>query len=168
MPRWLGLALGLAVWAWVLWAPPAAAAAGDAPPATPGPAAVAADAIDPTPAFEAWAALAPEHFARARARARRFVAEYAAAGPDPTPVVVRRLFGLRGGVLEDLHALRMRLPNDLDAEAAMAAAIAEADDALMACIDDVRTRGGHPMLHPGPLDAWFYRGPERAANDLLA
>lgn len=112
--------------------------------------------------FSEFSYLSPAHLARAR----RAMAEF-----ERTPDLQRK-FHLRARALGDLHELRLRLPNDLRAEMRLVEATEAADDAMRDAIDAARggvrgvawTGGGR---HPGPLDDWYGRRHERAANDVI-
>lgn len=90
------------------------------------------------------------------------------AAADRPGEAVRALFSHRASALTALNQLRMRLPNDLEAERTLDAAIQGLDRDMLEHIEDARQRCGAPLLHPGPVgDAWYGRW-YRAANDLVA
>lgn len=78
------------------------------------------------------------------------------------------LHTLRNDALQRMYDLRLRLPNDLDAEMEMTQHIEETDTLLKAYISDVQTRCGLSLLFPGPLDDTYYRQFYRAHNDVVA
>lgn len=81
---------------------------------------------------------------------------------------VRALFAARARVLQALHELRMRLPNDLALEKQVAAATEALDRDMMERIEDARRRGGARLVHPGPVDGAWYGSWYRASNDFVA
>ncbi len=116
--------------------------------------------VSPRHAREAEAAAVDFH----DAFERTFTDAAAGAGPE----VVRRLFTHRARVLTALNELRLRLPNDLELERMLAAAIEDTDRVLLEHIEDARERCGAPLLHPGPVDAAWYGRWYRASNDAVA
>lgn len=78
---------------------------------------------------------------------------------------VTTLSSLRQDALRHLYQMRMRLPNDLDAETALAQHIEGTDGLLRAYIADAQTRCGQALLHMGPIDDTFYKAWYRAHND---
>lgn len=83
-----------------------------------------------------------------------------------TREAVLELHDQRRRVLECLYGLRMRLPNDLEAEARLTRHVEETDGLLLAYIAEVQARCPEAaLLHPGPLDDAFYRQHWRAHND---
>lgn len=124
------------------------------------------------PALAAFRAVSPRHEAEARRHAAAFDARYrrtfspgAAAAPAEG---ARAMFAARAATLTALHELRMRLPNDLDAERGLGAVIEDADRAMLQRIQDARERTGAVLVHPGPVDAAWYGRWYRAANDAVA
>lgn len=78
------------------------------------------------------------------------------------------MFAARARVLKAAGELRMRLPNDPDAEHLLATRTHRLDREMLARIETARTRCGADLLHPGPVhDAW-YGAWYRAANDATA
>ena len=61
----------------------------------------------------------------------------------------------------------MRLPNDLAAERALAAATDDLDARMLEHIEDARQRVGAHLLHPGPVDDAWYGSWYRGSNDLV-
>lgn len=82
-----------------------------------------------------------------------------------TRAAVMTLHTLRDDALKHLYELRMRLPNDMNAEAEVTAHVVETDALLRGYLDDAQARCGEPLLHPGPIDDMHYRQFYRAAND---
>ncbi len=73
---------------------------------------------------------------------------------------------LRQRALGCMYGLRMRLPNDLEAEAALTRQIEDTDALLRAYVAEVQGRCAEAaLLHPGPIDDAFYRQHYRAFND---
>lgn len=118
-------------------------------------------------AAEHDALLAGEHDALLERALSSFHAHYERAfeRESCTPESVRLMFAARARVLRALGELRMRLPNDPDAEHALAARAHALDRHMLARIEASRQRCGADLLHPGPVnDAWFGAW-YRAAND---
>lgn len=119
----------------------------------------------------AFRTVAPVHVDEALRTAAAFKQDYlgtfGAPGPDPA-TRIRRLFAHRARALRLLNEARLRLPNDLDAERRLAAAIEDVDRSMLERIEDARDRGGAPLVHPGPVDAAWYGQWYRAANDTVA
>ena len=83
-----------------------------------------------------------------------------------TREAVLGLHDLRRRALDCLYGLRMRLPNDLGAEARLTRQVEETDALLRAYIGEVQARCPEAaLLHPGPIDDAFYRQHWRAHND---
>lgn len=81
------------------------------------------------------------------------------------PETIRRMFAARARVLKAGGELRMRLPNDPEAEHRLATRLHRLDRDMLARIETARRRCGAELLHPGPVqDAW-YGAWYRAAND---
>lgn len=110
------------------------------------------------------------HYDACLAALRAFATEYRLTFQHGrcTQAAVLSLHALRDDVLRHLYALRMRLPNDLGAEAKLTKDIEDTDVLLQAYVQDARARCGTPLLHPGPIDDVHYRQWYRAANDVLA
>lgn len=115
--------------------------------------------------------VSPRHAREAELQAREFERRFqrtfdpaAGAAPDEA---VRGLFAARAGALQALHEIRMRLPNDLDLERALAAATEDCDRLMLEHIEDARERTGAVLLHPGPVDAAWYGRWCRASNDVV-
>lgn len=85
-----------------------------------------------------------------------------------TSRAVKSLHGLREEALRHLYQLRMRLPNDLDAEARASQWIEDTDAVMRSHLEDAQTRCGAPLLLPGPIDDAFYKRWYRAHNDVAA
>lgn len=120
-----------------------------------------------TRAFESCPYCGP-HVHAARQAAGRF--EHALvttpSGGDHA-AAVRALFRHRAQAMAEMHEVRMRLPNDLDAERRWATLTDEMDARMLAHIEDARRRGGAALVHPGPVDdAWFGQW-YRASNDVV-
>ena len=81
------------------------------------------------------------------------------------PQAVRALFAARSRAAKALGELKMRMPNDMHAEARFEAAREALDAALLEDIEDTRERFGVPLLHPGPAGTAWYGDWYRAAND---
>lgn len=184
-PRVKVLVAGALLWAW--WWLARRGGPGDADDGTPsggaaaagGAAAGGADAVTDAaeamrlvgldavmPMFRRFESLAPEHYARAGKRLQAFKEAL------DTNRNVFSLHALRAGIMEDLRALRMRLPNDLAAEKAAASMLEAVDATLAAYVDFARSaaraRGATvPMYVPPPLGTWRSTG-ARAANDVVA
>lgn len=101
---------------------------------------------------------------------RTFASEYRATFQHGrcTRTALLSLHALRDDALRHLYELRMRLPNDLEAEAELARHIEDTDVLLRAYLQDAQARCGEPLLHPGPIDDMHYRQHYRAATDTLA
>lgn len=97
---------------------------------------------------------------------RDYLDTFRAPGPDAA-TRVRRLFAHRARAMRLLNEVRLRLPNDLDAEQRLAATIEGVDRSMLERIEDARDRGGAPLVHPGPVDAAWYGAWYRAANDTV-
>lgn len=78
------------------------------------------------------------------------------------------LHALREDALRHMYQLRMRLPNDLDAEHAFTQYIEDTDRLLKHYLQEAQKRCGFELLHPGPIDDTFYKKFYRAANDVAA
>lgn len=78
---------------------------------------------------------------------------------------VTTLSALRQDALQHLYQMRMRLPNDLNAETALAQHIEDTDGLLRAYIADAQERCGQALMHTGPIDDTFYKEWYRAHND---
>jgi hypothetical protein len=120
----------------------------------------------------AYDRVSPRHTAEAAQAARAFDSAFQRsfrpeAADDPEGVV-RELFAARAKVLTALNQVRLRLPNDLDAEREVDRAIEDADRDMLERIEDARERCGSPLLHPGPLGSWGYGRWYRAPNDFVA
>lgn len=124
-----------------------------------------------TPELEAFRHVSPRHMDLVDTHSREFHRVFQAtfdpsAGDEPA-AAVRGLFARRASVLQALHEIRLRLPNDLDLERALAAAIEDCDRWMLEHIEDARERTGAVLLHPGPVDdAWYGRW-YRASNDEM-
>ena len=80
---------------------------------------------------------------------------------------VLSMYSLRDEALGHMYQLRMRMPNDLDAEARVTQYIEDVDAILRSAIRDVHDRCGARLLHPGPLDDFYYKQWFRAHNDVV-
>lgn len=147
-------------------APPAAASAPRAAAAGAAAALLLGESFD-----ESLAPVSRRH----AAEARRALADFDAAfqgtfsrGAAEAPAeAVRGLFARRARALTALGEIRLRLPNDLDLERALAAAAESCDRHMLERIEDARERTGAVLLHPGPVDdAWYGRW-YRARNDVV-
>lgn len=78
----------------------------------------------------------------------------------------RNLHAFRATAVRHMYQLRMRLPNDLDAETRLTQHIDDVDSILRAYVHEAQERCGLSLLHPHPLDDSFYRRYYRAHNDL--
>lgn len=145
-----------------VWAATRAPAAGGGPRAARPPAMWPAGSD--TRAFESCQYCGP-HVNAARQAAGRFEHALVAAHRDPAEAV-RALFRHRATALAEMHEVRMRLPNDLDAERRWAALTDDLDARMLAHIEDARRRGP-ALLHPGPVDDAWYGQWYRASNDRL-
>lgn len=114
-------------------------------------------------------ALSEDDFDGARTALREFASEYRHTFHHGkcTKEAVMSLHALRDRALEHMYALRMRLPNDLEAEASMTQHIEDTDTLLRAYIRDAQERCGETLLFPGPIDDAFYRQFYRAHNDVV-
>lgn len=100
---------------------------------------------------------------------REFAAEYRLTFQHGkcTRQAVMGLHDLRNQALQHMYELRMRLPNDLDAEVELTQYIEDTDALLRAHLQDAQARCGETMLLPGPIDDSFYRRFYRAHNDAV-
>lgn len=131
------------------------------PPSPPPPSAVLPyTRVSPTHAAQAADTLG----AFDRDYQRTFVTSEVAKDPEG---VVRRLFAHRAATLRALNETRFRLPNDLDMERRLAAAIEAVDRDMLERIEDARQRCGMDLLHPGPVDDAWYGAWYRASNDVV-
>lgn len=80
---------------------------------------------------------------------------------------VMALHSLRQRALQHMYALRMRLPNDLEAVTDLTRHIEDTDALLRGYISNVQQRCGEALLLPGPIDDAFYRQFYRAHNDTI-
>lgn len=116
-----------------------------------------------------FAHVSPRHMQDAERQAAEFDAAFRASylprAADSAAEAVRALFARRAAVLGSLGELRLRLPNDLDMERALAAATEDCDRRMVQAIEDARERTGAVMLHPGPVDSAWYGRWYRASND---
>ena len=110
------------------------------------------------------------HFDEATQALRAFATDYRLTFQHGqcTKDAVMTLHTLRDKALKHMYELRMRLPNDLHAEAELAQHIEDTDALLRTYIQDAQSRCGAPMLYPGPIDDMFYRQFYRAHNDVVA
>ena len=111
----------------------------------------------------------PTEYDAAQTALREFAREYAGsfAFRGNGRAAVDALHARRAEVLTRLHELRMRLPNDLDAETALARHTEGVDGLLRGYVEDAQRRSGATLVFPGPLDDWFYRRFYRASNDII-
>ncbi len=123
--------------------------------------------VTPRPEFRGHSTF---HFDEATQALRAFATEYRLthAYGKCTRQAVLALHGLRDKALKHMYELRMRLPNDLHAEAELAQHIEDTDRLLRGYIQDAQARSGQVLLHPGPIDDMFYRQFYRAHNDEVA
>lgn len=162
MPSWGHLVLFAAV------AAVAVAAVAGRGPRGPGSRAVAAAADHALAPFRGVSSSHVDEASRTIAAFRRdYLDTFRASGGDAA-TRIRRLFAHRARTMRLLHEVRLRLPNDLDAERRLAAAIEGVDRSMLERIDDARDRGGAPLVHPGPVDAAWHGAWYRAANDTVA
>lgn len=110
----------------------------------------------------------PEEYDAAQAALREFARVYADsfAFQGCGRGTVDALHSLRSEVLGRLRELRMRLPNDLAADAGLVRHTEGVDSLLRGYVDDTQRRAGVSLVFPGPLDDWFYRRFYRASNDV--
>lgn len=101
---------------------------------------------------------------------RAFAAEYKLTFQHGkcTKQAVMALHSLREDALTHMYQLRMRLPNDMDAEATLTQHIEDTDRILRASLREAQARCPEArLLYPGPLDDAFYGDFYRAHNDVL-
>jgi hypothetical protein len=102
---------------------------------------------------------------------RAFAAEYKATFQHErcTRAAIMGLHSLRDEVLTHMYDMRMRLPNDMEAETRLTQYIEDTDALLKRYLQDAMTRCGEggALLFPGPLDDTFYRQFNRAHNDAM-
>jgi hypothetical protein len=110
----------------------------------------------------------------AMAALRSFASEYHASfqhfhhGKCSSRSVLLSMYALRDEALGHMYQLRMRMPNDLEAEVQVTQYIEDVDAILRAALRDVQERcGAGRLLHPGPLDDFYYRQWFRAHNDVV-
>lgn len=136
------------------------------------PAAAAASAAAGATLPPAFRTVSPRHTAQADEAAQAFDLAFQRSfrpeAADAPEAVVRALFAARARVLTALNQVRLRLPNDLDAERELDRAIEDAEREMLERIEDARERCGAPLLHPGPLGSAGYARWYRAANDFVA
>lgn len=134
------------------------------PPAVVGGHAAAARRVNVR--LEALARFGDDEHAEA---ARRALAGFADAYADTwardaaTPDAVRRLFGLRDAGLRAIAELKLRLPNDLDADRELFELLRHVERATQAALDDVRARAGSG-IQGAPLGSAY--DAYRAVNDI--
>lgn len=117
--------------------------------------------------FAEFAAVSPSHHEAYRRARWRFVETFALVfqyGNVLGAQLVRQMFGARDEALTALGEMRMRLPNDLDAELRFVRTVDAVDAEMMAGIDDARRATG-VAIHPGPLSA--ATDATRAIDDVL-
>jgi len=109
-----------------------------------------------------------EHFDAACTALKAFAAEYRSTFVHGgcTGGSLRSMTSLRAEALRHMYQLRMRLPNDMDAEGSMTQHIEAVDRVLQEYILDVQTRCGLGSAFPGPIDNAYYRNFYRAHNDV--
>lgn len=78
---------------------------------------------------------------------------------------VMSLNNIRNEALRHMYQMRMRLPNDLDAETRLTQQIEETDRIMRAYIQDAQDRCGARLAFAGPVDDMFYKQLFRAHND---
>jgi hypothetical protein len=110
-------------------------------------------------------AVSPEHANIARRALAAFADKYAATWTRDaaTPEAVRRLFALRDDGLRAIAEIKMRLPNDLDADHELFELLRHVEKATRAALDDVRARAGTGDF-PAPLGSAY--DAYRAVNDV--
>lgn len=115
------------------------------------------------------AGLSETSYAAATRALREFATEYRLTFQHGgcTRKAVVGLHDLRDRALQHMYEMRMRLPNDLDAEVELTQYIEETDSLLRAHLQDAQGRCGETMLLPGPIDDSFYRQFYRAHNDAV-
>lgn len=139
--------------------PPFPAALVDPPPPSLWP--LSADVVDNCPHCRAHVRAAQDAVAAFEA------ALPSTRRPGAGAAEVRALFRERAAALREMHEVRMRLANDLDAERRWAEATDALDADLLVLIEDARRRCAVPLVHPGPVDDAWYGQWYRAANDAL-
>jgi hypothetical protein len=80
--------------------------------------------------------------------------------------LVRALYSAREDALAALGDVRMRLPNDLEAEKEFVRAYEDLDRHMNEYTTDAKTRTG-VFVHPGPLSSAYQAKYYRAANDIV-
>jgi len=80
--------------------------------------------------------------------------------------LVRALYSAREDALAALGDVRMRLPNDLEAEKEFVRAYEDLDRHMNEYVTDAKTRTG-VFVHPGPLSPAYQAKYYRAANDIV-
>lgn len=121
---------------------------------------------EPPTQLRPWSSV---HFDSAVLSLRAFASEYKNTFQDGqcSKRSALALHSLRDEAVGHMYQLRMRLPNDLDAEAQLTQHIEDTDRLLQRYIFDAQERCGEAMLHPGPLDDTYYRSHYRAHNDSV-
>ena len=111
-----------------------------------------------------------DHYDMALQSLRAFAAEYKLTFQHGkcTKRAVLGLHSLRDDALGHMYELRMRLPNDMEAEMALTRHIEDTDRILRHSIQEAQSRcRDAALLFPGPLDDTFYREHYRAHNDVV-
>lgn len=122
------------------------------------------------PGLAEFETVSPEHHAAALDAWRRFEGAYrdsfdiASALARCSPV--RVMFSAREDVQLAAGELRMRLPNDLEAESRFVATMEAMDASMLERIEDAKTRL-HTFAHPGPIEPWFALRGLRPSNDVV-
>ena len=112
--------------------------------------------------------LGPEAYDDAMTSLRSFARLYASTFELKTCTreTVYALLQRRDDILRNLRELRLRMPNDLFAEQALAQHTEEVDRVLRGYVDDAQTRCDAKLLFTGPIDDMFYRKFYLASNDV--
>lgn len=112
---------------------------------------------------------APDHYDLAMQALRTFATEYKLTflhGRCDRKAVLM-LHSLRDDALKHMYEVRMRLPNDMEAESTLTQHIEDTDRILRHSIQEAQSRCPNAkLLFPGPLDDTFYRDFYRAHNDV--
>lgn len=116
----------------------------------------------------------PKHAARVHAACdefnhvyqRTFTYRETVEKPTGSLDLVRAMYSAREDALAALGDVRMRLPNDLEAEKEFVRAYEDLDRHMNEYMTDAKTRTG-VFVHPGPLSSAYQARHYRAANDIV-
>lgn len=113
----------------------------------------------------------PEHAKKIHDACVRFGEAYDATFTYPPSALraldrVRALYSIREDALIACGEIRMRLPNDLDAERKFIRSYEDLDRRMNELVEDAKSRLG-VFVHPGPLSSAFQAKKYRASNDVF-